>query len=143
MKRRRAMRRRARENPDTGVWLAVGAGVVVLGGAIYFLTRPSSSSTAAAQAPGQLPSTNVKDVTLHVGQDLSVQPPPPSAPGQTGWSATETHEFETNGTNNSGAPIMSGLIAARPGRSTTRWVATNEHGLMTSPDFWVNVTVIP
>lgn len=135
-------RRHARQNPDTGVWLAIGAGVVVLGGAVYFLTR-SSPAAASDNAAASLPGANVKNVTLHVGQDLNVQPPTPTAPGQTGWSVTETHEYETNGTPNSGALIMNGNVAARPGVSTTRWVATNNFGLMSGPDFWINITVVP
>jgi hypothetical protein len=51
-------RRRARENPTTGTWLAIGGGAALLGVAAYFMFRKPAATTtttpaltAAAAAP--------------------------------------------------------------------------------------------
>lgn len=43
MARRRS---RARENPTAGFWIALGVGVVAVGGIAYVVTRPSTASAA-------------------------------------------------------------------------------------------------
>lgn len=45
--------RRAHANPDATVWLAVGLGIAVVGGVVYFMTRPPTLvPTPAVVAPG-------------------------------------------------------------------------------------------
>jgi hypothetical protein len=46
-------RRRARANPGVDVWLALGAGVALLGAGIYFFTRPAA--TTSTTGTGALP----------------------------------------------------------------------------------------
>lgn len=54
-----ARRRRARENPSTGVWIALGlVGAVGAGVGIYYLTKPKAAATpAATTAPTVNPAT--------------------------------------------------------------------------------------
>jgi hypothetical protein len=46
-----ARRRRARENPGAGFWIAVGVGVVAVGGVAYVMTRPAAAATTPALPP--------------------------------------------------------------------------------------------
>ncbi len=61
-------RRRAKKNPSTGVVLAIGGGVALLGVAAYFLMKP------AASAPGQALNKAPNQAALNQ--------PPPNQPAQ-------------------------------------------------------------
>jgi hypothetical protein len=127
------MRRRARENPDTGVWLAVGAGVAVLGTAIYFLTRPSGTSTAPS-APNQVTAGAGTALTVKVGQVINPSLPDPPA-GATGWSAVVE--------NMSGqlSPTAGGFAAVAPGTATLRFTPVNRGLAVGLPDYTVAVVI--
>jgi hypothetical protein len=94
-----------RSNPDVGPWLAVGAGVVIVGGAVYFLTRnsgtagtpPSPDAAPAPTPPRQasftvthqsteatysLTATDGHAIALKVGESLAIRPPYPAGPQQ-------------------------------------------------------------
>jgi hypothetical protein len=152
-------RRHARENPktSTGVYVALGAGALLLGVGVYLLSRPASAATSSGGSSGgsggnALPAgTNVTNVTLHVGQRLGVTPPPVpaatadqiAAGAQNNWASTTIVDTETDGTPVTGAPIFNGDIAARPGTRQIAYVASNRYGLMSGPWFYINATVVP
>jgi hypothetical protein len=47
--------RRARHNPDATTWLAVGLGLALVGGAVYFMTRPATpAATTTPNTAGTL-----------------------------------------------------------------------------------------
>lgn len=52
-----ARRRHARENPELITWLVIGGGVALLGGAAYFLLRPTAPTVASGA-----PVVNAKNV---------------------------------------------------------------------------------
>jgi hypothetical protein len=53
-----ARRRRAKNNPSTGFWIAVGVGVVAVGGVAYVMTRPTTASAATPTPAPVMPPTN-------------------------------------------------------------------------------------
>jgi hypothetical protein len=57
-------RRHARENPGAGFWIAVGVGVVAVGGVAYVMTRPSTTNPT----PNPLPSHPVNDAATYSPQ---------------------------------------------------------------------------
>ena len=70
MKRRRS---RARENPGVGIWLAIGGGVALLGGAAYFLFKPAptAGSTNALALTGSNPASTGANIPMATA-DLNV-----------------------------------------------------------------------
>jgi hypothetical protein len=94
-----------RSNPDVGPWLAVGAGVVIVGGAVYFLTRNSGTAGAqpdagpaptpptrqasftvthqSTEATYSMTATDGKAIALKVGESIAIRPPYPAGPQQT------------------------------------------------------------
>jgi hypothetical protein len=156
--RRRRRRSRAYENPkktSSGVYWALGAGAVLLGVGAYLLLSPSAaaSTSSGGASPALTPGLNVTNVTLHVGQSLTTNPPPvPSATdaqiaagAQTAWTQTTIEDFEPNGTPlaSNASPIFNGNVAARPGSRSLAYVASNKFGPMSGPYFYVNATVVP
>jgi hypothetical protein len=148
----RVRRSGARENPDTGVWLAIGAGVVVLGGVVYFLTRPAVGPTNGPNAPSpdQLPQ-QTQNKTLHVGQTLNIQFPTPPA-GITGWGippADKTGPEWQDPSRNILSDVNGNLVGAHPGvidlRFSGIWDDTQFPAGPPSgvPVYAVHVTVVP
>ena len=95
-----------RSNPDVGPWLAVGAGVVIVGGAVYFLTRNSGTTgttpTDAGPAPTpptrqasftvthqsteatySMTATDGQAIAIRVGESIAIRPPYPAGAQQT------------------------------------------------------------
>jgi hypothetical protein len=144
-------RRRAKENPDTGVWLAIGTGTLVLGSAIYFLTRSSPTAASSTTAAASAPPTSNSSVTLHVGQTLNIQFPTPPT-GITGWGIAPADKVGPewqDPTVNILSDVNGNLVGAHPGsidlRFTGIWDDTNyPNGPPAGvPVYAVHVTVVP
>lgn len=82
-----ARRRRGRANPDTGLWIALAAGIVAVGGVAYVMTRPSTA-TAAGSTPATPSYAAITNATpgapvtqAQIAAVLS-NPPPPAGTAQ-------------------------------------------------------------
>lgn len=108
MARRR--RSRARENPGAGFWIAVGVGVVAVGGVAYVMTRPTTAAAATTPQPTISPPLN----------DAATFSPSQSAGGS---SVTLTYtangrDFSSSYTPNAGAlatDMSNAVMAAESG----------------------------
>lgn len=92
MARRR--RSRARENPSTGFWIAVGVGVVAVGGVAYVMTRPAAAATPSLPPS---PAHPVNDAATYSPAAAAAAASAASSAASQAAGGTSTVTFTANG----------------------------------------------